>query len=135
MREHLYRAKRKDNGEWVYGFYWNRLPYDLYYIRTTDANGNYYDYEIDINTLCEYTGLNDKNLIKIFEGDIVRDDYNHNNEVVYGLNDIYCCGCCFEYHRTIGFYLSHYSEDENTFENICVIGNIYDNAELLEENK
>ncbi len=71
MREHICRAKRIDNGEWVYGFYWNRGEF-AHYIKVIDENGNLVgDYEVLPETVCEYTNLKDRNCKKIFEGDIV----------------------------------------------------------------
>ena len=64
----LFKAKRKDNGRWVEGFYW------------TDYQGNHFitsgfclkDYEIDIDTLCVYTGKTDTNYKKIWTNDICK---------------------------------------------------------------
>lgn len=75
MREIIFRGKRKDNGEWVEGFYCggnerNTLHPSIF-IYLPDKQS--YDYQdIDINTLGQYTGLTDKNgLTKIFEYDII----------------------------------------------------------------
>ena len=71
MREILFKAKRLDNGKWVEGYYIKR-PNDpageKHYIATV---GNCQWYEIDPNTLCQFTGLTDKDGDKIWENDIV----------------------------------------------------------------
>ena len=75
----------------------------------------------------QYTGLKDRNGKKIYEGDIT-----NKGVVKYGKHKIPCCGCCYSNHKTIGFYFEGYEEDETTFDDLEVIGNIYDNPELLE---
>lgn len=71
MREILFKAKRFDNGEWVEGYYFqrpNNPTGEKHYIVTV---GKCQWYEINLDTLCEFTGLTDRDGNKIWENDIV----------------------------------------------------------------
>lgn len=75
MREILFKAKRTDNWEWVEGYLWSKRT-----IGYTSPVGNTDEIVIDPQTVCQYTGLTDKNGKKIFDGDIL--SYNGSKETV-----------------------------------------------------
>lgn len=127
MRDIEFRGKQTDNGEWVYG------------VPTEDGRGemvmveNIFECEeyncrganclyVDENTVGQYTGLKDKNGTKIFEGDIV---------LLKGDEEPYQVAfdeSCFQvYGNSICYVMDNFYDHD-----IEVIGNIYDNPELLE---
>ena len=154
MREILFKGKRIDNGEWVEGYYYKmsettycfkedyeRKPVpEHHYIlqeRMTDWGlpNQIIQIEIDSKTLCQFTGLCDKNGKKIWENDIVKtvsDIYAH---VKFGL---YTTGFALE-ECNQGFYVDFsvktYLRHELGYWNnkVEVRGNIFDNPELLQE--
>ena len=136
---YLFRAKRIDNGEWVEGYY---VLIDVYhYIYTGNLyNGGLYvvaEFEIDIDTLCPCTGLKDKNGKLIWENDVVKATVRQNSLCQsYTYSDFYQVA----YHeKNCYFYLKKKNNnllfDGNWsyyLKSIEVIGNIFDNKELLE---
>ena len=127
---YLFRAKRTDNEEWIEG-----LP-------ACDINGNLTEFEVyrgfanceiadvDSETVCQWTGLTDKNNRKIFEGDICKihsdsiDEEDGCFSVEWDEGDarfaLYSVGLTVDF----GNYHGHECE---------VIGNIFDNPDLLPE--
>lgn len=124
MREILFRGKRIANGEWVQGYIcrygWTGKEKD--YI-IPDYASALYTAEIDPETIGQYTGIVDKYGMKIFEGDIVWNDYDNGKGKVEWDNDM-------------AKFIITFSTFTIDFDNIYgdeldVIGNVYDNPELL----
>ncbi len=67
MREILFRGKRVNNGEWVYGDI-SQHKNGKVFIKTGSA---IHSYEVDPSAVAQYTDVTDKNGVKIFEGDRV----------------------------------------------------------------
>lgn len=122
MREILFKAKRIDNGEWVEGQY-------CYMLNPKSENGepkkhficngtNVFNSEIDPETICQYTGLTDKNGVKIFEHDKMMIDKGEEYEKQAKVN--YSNGCyVLETKKTWDFLTTNLEYSE-------VIGNIHD---------
>ena len=125
-REILFRGKRKSDGKWIFG---NLLQTDddgTYIIQNHVPHHFLKNFEVDPESICQYTGLTDKNGRKIFEGDILRFENCSNYPVVW--DDDYCAfGSCW---YSDFDHLSKYRSIE-----IEVVGNIFDNPELLEEEE
>lgn len=125
MREILFRGKT-ESGEFAEGYYSETLRYNnLHWI----WNGKEY-VKIDPATVGQFTGLTDKNGKKIFEGDIIKNEYESGKyqyfKIVYGEKTL-----SWKVQNKYGMFgrLCH------VIGNMEVIGNIHDNPELLEVSK
>lgn len=131
-REILFRGKRKDNGEWVYGYFYEECG-ATYIIedrqKETMLNRNTPNV-ITPETIGQFTGLTDKNGVKIFEGDILLSESWGSNARSKRKTHI------VEWGR-VGWLALGYNGDVEVKPSLDVksdwqvIGNIYDNPELL----
>ena len=124
MREILFRGKCTDNGEWVQGYpcRYGWIGKEKDYI-IPDYASALYTAEVDPETVGQYTGLTDTNGNKIFEGDVVWNDYEEERGVVQWDDDtarfiITFSTFTLDFDSIYGFELE-------------IIGNIYDDPELL----
>lgn len=128
MREILFKAKRLDNGEWVQGYYYQ--IWEKGYILWGMTNNMPDMVEVNPDTLCQSTGLTDKNGKKIWENDIVnRTDLHVVSEPSIGFIEYDLENTSFLIHWTNKV---EYSPTYHWKDKLQVIGNIFDNAELLE---
>lgn len=121
MREILFRGKF--GNEWKYGFL-SIEPKGLV-IKEPYKNESSNVWHIDADTVGQYTDLTDKNVTKIFEGDIVKYGDTVHNVVFEQRNGTAYFGLVYSTLETLSF---GYYQDLKQIE---VIGNIYDNPELL----
>lgn len=127
MREILFRGKRADYWDWIYGFYFHQKdnPIEGHFI--IDSKG--FDQEVIPETIGQFTGLTDKNGVKIFEGDILKCiNPNDGEEFITDFIASLVNGFTFKnvsLTRQLSFF------DNDWPDEIEVIGNIHDNPELL----
>lgn len=139
-RDTLFMAKRSDNGEWVEGYYFCMTHTDGRHVHHfiiplgTDLSlGTPIEkiqVEIEPETLCQYSGLTDKNKRKIFEGDIIIEVDSGNIGIIkFGLYKFKHYGFYIEWMGNCGYRQDIYHW--TSYRMIRVIGNIFDNPELL----
>ena len=133
-REILFRGKHIHaidsnehlNGTWVHGYLSDK---DYIYDKSLEG-----EFLVDEDTICQYTGLTDKNGKKIFEGDIVR--YGEVcGEVKFGLHESNWQIGKYNQGFFVTFPKEYLLRNELGYwrNKIAVVGNVFDNPELLEE--
>lgn len=126
MREILFRGKRQDNGEWITGDLWHN-PYskkEIAIVSPINNQGTMGGNNVIPETVGQYTGMTDKNGVKIFEGDVVIGRKGYTGNPHYPIK---------EQRFAVKYEHECYRElcDTDYYE-FEVIGNIHDNPDLLE---
>lgn len=164
MREILFKAKRIDNGEWVKGHLiqspymgevrsWISTPEDKTRLRAIATYyGDWRAVEVSTDTICQYTGLTDKNGNNIWENDILMFHSNKNDlaKACYGEFYVVDVETLEKIDTVIGWHYEVIETDAiskcepfnismpltNDYIKTCeleVIGNIFDNKDLIGE--
>ena len=128
MREILFRGLRK-NGEWAIGHYAFFPATESHIIIEPFKNGNgsVHEYDVDPETVGQFTGLLDKNGVEIYENDIIEwKEHNIIFKVEWSQED-----CGYVCHRD--FPMSCGSMNQMYLDHFVIIGNIHQNPELLKD--
>ena len=127
MREVLFKAKRKDNGEWVEGYYCKTTigndvrPSDVIFVPFKVSRNEEWGWmKVDSDTLCQYTGLTDKNGNKIWENDILR--IGENEKLMVSWHHFKASWVLSKK----GWMYNHFFGESVEPEDVEVVGNIFD---------
>lgn len=136
-REIKFRGKRKTDGEWLYGYYFvNRGLHFIVTDNLAPAGNTFKDYEVDPETVGQYTGLTDMKGRGVYEGDIInwlmfrcdRTGYIEEGRVEFRIEE--------QAFVVINKFTTrdgreHVRNILNCQTDLKVVGNIHDNPELL----
>ena len=133
---YLFKTKRTDNGEWVEGYLFRLSENHPPFIMLSDRYGE--SHEVDPSTICQCTGMPDKNSKVAYEHDIIETPVG-NAKIIWN-----CSPSQTDNHINVGFevvFLDATANDNYRHDlgywigKSEVIGNIFDNAELLESEE
>jgi len=128
MREIIFRGQRKDNKEWVEGYFVgkaNKTFFSPAEDSTQIIDNDLWWHEVLPETVGQFTGLYDKNGRRIFEDDIVTNGKGHKGRITWYTE--HCAFMIYSITENKVYWLY-----DNDFSVIEVIGNVADNPELLE---
>ena len=136
---YLFRAKRINNGEWVEGALFDGEKYciigrQINFSPYVENECKIVGYKVDRNTICQCTGFSDEDGKKIFEGDIV--GFIDCTSTENGYSEQCCRGQVGWDEETASFQVTERlsAESYEVLDRGCkVLGNIFDNPELMEE--
>lgn len=138
---YLFRGKRTDNGEWVVGYY-------FYMVHTDDRHAHHFiiplgadssigmpiekiQVEVDPSTICQCTGVPDRNKTLIYENDVVRTSGDECGVIRFGRygDEKTDYGYYVEWEKSQPYWRNdiYFWQSE-----LRVIGSVIDNPELLE---
>ena len=118
MREIGFRGLRLDGKEWIYGYYFLTQTGEAIFFKSEDAA------VVKVATIGQFTGLYDKNGIKIFEGDII--SFEDDPFALVTWNEFFCC---WTYHEVNAIDPNPMRKDDG--KHYIIRGNIHQNPELL----
>ena len=128
MREIKFRGYNRKNNVWLYGFYLQNRGAHFVCPDEFATGKSWDDYEIDPDTLGQYTGLKDRNGREIYEGDVVdlRPYYSQLHRIEYSCGQWICVDAG-------GGWIALIEDEQlgDEMNGVEVIGNIYDNPELM----
>lgn len=131
MRDYIFHGKRIDTNEWVEGYLgYNKVRKQYYIMDDVDS----FPIPVLQESVGQYTGMNDKNGKKIFDGDIIKTKYGRLCIVVWFSSPTYV-GWDLKVVETVDNCLHTRKPDFSDLyysDNLEIVGNIHDNPELLE---